>query len=440
MGHPETASLRRGVDHAPVVILGAGPAGIAAAVALGPAAILLDAREDVGGLSGTFERSGATFDVGGHSFHTPHPAVRDLVFGSLDMFEQRREARCLVGDALIRYPFQKHFRELGNAGLTAECERGLREADGGEGARDYESYLVRRFGMGIARHFLLPYNRKLWRGDLSRLSTEWTRERIAAPDGVLERFQDRGGRRAPLQDDTRVAYPARGGFGEITKALAREVHDLRLGARVALVDIRAKEVVTEEGRRIGWDRLVSTLPLPDLLRFIPDTPANLRRDGASLERLPLRLFLVVIGRPVDTEVQRIYVADPDSPAHKIVVNHNSSDFLRSRRHHGISGEMALPLASGVSRAALEARFLASLRRTGLVRSNDPLLDVASIDVPWGYPVPTRGRDAAVSRIRGWLESAQITIAGRFAEWAYINADEAMHRGWVVGTALRDAVA
>lgn len=63
-----------------------------------------------------------------------------------------------------------------------------------------------------------------------------------------------------------------------------------------------------------------------------------------------------------------------------------------------------------------------------------------MDVPYGYPVPTRNRAAIVSRLKDWFEGAGITTVGRFAEWAYINSDEAMHRGWIAGSALREAVA
>lgn len=433
---------RRARDHAPIVVLGAGPAGIAAALAVGPAAILLDERSSVGGLSGTLERSGAIFDIGGHSFHTPHPDVRDLVFDSLEMFEQKREARCSVGDSLIRYPFQKHFRDLSDAGVVSDCERGLREADGGGDARDYESYLTRRFGNGIAEHFLLPYSRKAWGGDLGRLSVDWARERVAAPEGTSEAFHDRGGRRAPLQDDTRVAYPARGGFGEIPRALASGVYDLRLNTRVAAIDLERREVVMGGGNSIRWDRLISTLPIPELLRLLPEVPQNLRDDAASLERLSLRLFFVVIGRPVGTAIQRIYTANPESPAHKIAINHNSSDFLRALPHHGISGEMAMasPGSAETSEAGLEQQFVEHLQKLGLVRSDDRLVEVSSMVVPYGYPVPTRDREAIVSRLKSWLEGVRVSTVGRFAEWAYINSDEAMHRGWIAGSALREAVA
>src|SRR5437762_14098110 len=84
-----------------ILISGAGPAGIGAGIALGDQAVVLDNCPDLGGLCRTIVLDGAVFDWGGHSFHTPHAAIRDLAFRSLEMSEQPREARCYVQRVLI---------------------------------------------------------------------------------------------------------------------------------------------------------------------------------------------------------------------------------------------------------------------------------------------------------------------------------------------------
>jgi hypothetical protein len=55
----------------------------------------------------------------------------------------------------------------------------------------------------------------------------------------------------------------------------------------------------------------------------------------------------------------------------------------------------------------------------------------------GYPVPTHTRAPTMRAVRSWLGEQGIAIAGRFAEWAYINADEALARGLAVGEQLVD---
>ena len=61
-----------------------------------------------------------------------------------------------------------------------------------------------------------------------------------------------------------------------------------------------------------------------------------------------------------------------------------------------------------------------------------------MQVPFGYPVPTHNRASTVRKVREWLGEQGISIAGRFAEWAYINADEALARGLAIGEKLAEA--
>ncbi len=418
-----------------IVIVGAGPAGIGAALSLERDCTVLEQGATLGGLADTITIDGAVFDLGGHSFHTPHGAVRELVFSALEMYEQQRDARCLAFEELIPYPFQKNYRLLTNEQIVQECSAGLRDADDGKGAEDFEAFINRRFGKGIAEHFMLPYNRKLWGRDLKRLAADWTQERVAAPEGVKEEFDRSGGARKPLQGDTRVAYPARGGFGEIFKALARRIPDLRYHQRVVRIDARHRVLHTVSGDAFPWRALVSTLPIPVLLNLIDGVPAELKAKAAQLDYLSLKLGLVVVGHPVDTEIQRIYSAEPHIAPHKIAVNHTSSDYLRGLPHHGIVSEIAVGPEKALIRSDLQEWMIASLELAGLIKDRRHIRYAEIRDVRYAYPVPTHDRDAIVAEIAHWLEEAGVHSVGRFGQWAYINSDEAIHRGMVLGTKL-----
>lgn len=422
-------------NNSPVVIIGAGPAGIAAGIALGPQALVLERNQHIGGLSTTIELDGAIFDLGGHSFHTPHTHVRNMVFDALEMEEQVRDARCFAYQNLIPYPFQKNFRQINNAIVVQECADGLASADGGSNATNFEEYIVRRFGEGIANHFMLPYNRKLWGRDLARMITDWVGERVAAPDGIREKFESTGGLRRPLQDNTYVAYPARGGFGEIFKALGRQLHDIRYNQTVKRIDTSKRQVTTAQGEVYGWEKLVSTLPLPTLLQLIDGVPANLLAAVARLECLSLKVVLVVIGSSVDVEIQRVYSAEPHIAAHKIAVNHNSSNYLRSLPQHGIMAEVSYSDEKPLLRADVDRWVIENLQEIGLIKNVGLVRTTKVIDVKYAYPVPTFERDSIVQQVKAWLAEHHIYTLGRFGEWAYINSDEALHRGLSLGHSL-----
>jgi UDP-galactopyranose mutase len=417
-----------------VIVVGAGPAGLGAGLALGPRALVLEQAADAGGLSGSFEFEGAIFDRGGHSFHTPHPHVRALVEQVVELFEQPRDARCFSHGCLIPYPFQKHFRDISDERVVLDCADGLNGVGKSQTAANFLEFLQGRFGPGIGRHFLIPYNRKLWGAGLARLAADWVGERVAAPEGVHEVFDERGGKRKPLQPDTRVAYPARGGFGTIMTALAERLPNIRYRQRVVSIDPRARTLVTSAGDTHTFRELVSTLPLPALVAACQGAPPEIREAVQALECLSLKVVLIVIGHPVDTEIQRVYCADDTVPAHKLALNHNSSDYLRSLPRHGIMAEVSC--ANGVPPDKELVRWtLDGLAMMGIVKSADEVVATRVLSVEHAYPVPTLTRDSNVARVRAWLAEHRIHTLGRFGEWAYINSDEALNRGLQLGATL-----
>jgi protoporphyrinogen oxidase len=437
-----------------VVIIGAGPAGLGAALALQEKAVVLERRSDAGGLCQTVSLDGAVFDLGGHSFHTPHPEIRELVFGALPMDEQPRQAWCFLDGEWIPYPFQKNFTALRNPAVIEDCQSGLEGIDAGAVSKNLDEHIEHRYGAGIARHFLRPYNEKLWGKDLTRLSSDWTGERMAgartSPTGSPEIFVPQGGARTPLQADTRVAYPAQGGYGEIFRALAGRVPRLRFDESVGGIDVRHRSLTTSRGERIYWKNLVSTLPLPRLLDLLPDVPAPVRHSVDRLVALPLILVLLALKSRLDTPMQRVYCPGAETPGHKIVLNHNSSRFLRALPRHGILVEISKTHGDGrattgeageahATHAELSERVVRDLERMRLLRDRGEVTNTRIIEVPYGYPVPTHERASIVASARDWLAGHGIHTVGRFGEWAYINSDEALYRGLRIGAALAHEV-
>ena len=422
---------------ADTIVIGAGPAGLGAALALGDSAIVLESRETAGGLCGTVTLDGAIFDLGGHSFHTPHPEIRRLVFDALEMEEQNRDAWCWLNGEWVRYPFQQHFSELADPDSRHACQIGLDAAGGWSEAANFDEYLDRRFGRGITELFMRPYNRKLWGADLTRLDTEWVTERVAAPVDSAESSMSESRRRSPIPREAVIAYPAKGGFGEIFQALAKRVADLRLRQCVISIDPQTSTLRTTNGETTSWRRIVSTLPLPALLRLIPNVPAAITSAVSELEALPITVVMLVLEGRYETLRQRIYCPDKNIIGHKIVLNHNSSRWLRTLPRHGIQVELSdfNPFSSSTDAKSLVNGVVAGLVRMGVIPSPDYVRRTTVLRIPFGYPVQTHSRNNTVALAQHWLSEHRIYTVGRFGEWAYINSDEALYRGHCVGMKL-----
>jgi Protoporphyrinogen oxidase len=337
----------------------------------------------------------------------------------------------------VRYPFQQHFSELADSDSRHACQIGLEAACDWHDAANFDEYLDRRFGPGIAQLFMRPYNKKLWGADLTRLDTEWVAERVAAPTGTAESSTSKNGRRLPLSKEALIAYPAKGGYGEIFQALARRVADVRCGQSVTSVDPQTSTLRTASGEIMSWRRIISTLPLPRLLRLIPKVPAAISSAVSELEALPIMLVMLVLNGRLATLRHRIYCPDADVSGHKIVLNHNSSRWLRASPRHGVQVELSQlsPFGSSTDVGALVNAVVAGLLRMGVIPSPDYVRSAEVLRIPFGYPVQTHSRSKIVALAQHWLSEHRIYTVGRFGEWAYINSDEALYRGHCLGMKL-----
>lgn len=408
------------VDHTDLLVIGAGPAGLAASACYRGQSLTLEQDDTVGGLCRSIEFGDCLFDIGGHSFHTPFPEVLDWVNRVVPggLIQQKRDARVWFDDILIPYPFQNNLEHIPDPDIRSECLQGLAVAGSSSMmAGNYAEWICSRFGPGISRHFLLPYNRKLWARDLTQIDCSWVSERVAGSCTM----SDPGKRsRTALVGDSVVAYPAAGGFGAICQGLAREAGPIRHNQRVIRIVPAARLAMTEQGHCFSWQRLVSTAPLPHLLDCIDEVPGNLRTAVSKLQTVHLKIVLLACERGSLAPPQRIYVADADCPAHKIAFNHRSSPWLAARTGEAVIGEVSVSASKPApDDAGLVAKISAWLGERGLIGA---VREGRVIDVPFGYPVPTHDRDAIVQAARDWLVSKGIFTIGRFGGWSYANSD------------------
>src|SRR5690606_38428847 len=219
-----------------IAVIGAGPAGLAAAwraAAAGHEVRVLERAAHVGGLSSSFEVTGLRVDHGSHRLHpaTPPPilaALRGLLGDDLQTRPRHGRIRLLdrwlafplrTGDLLRRTPRPFAARAALDA-ATAPWRRPR---------ADTVAEVVRAgLGPAVLDAFYGPYARKLWDSDPADLAGELARRRVSAssPTDIVRRLA-RGAR----PEGRLFLYPRRG-FGAIAEAVATAAVDA--GAEVRL--------------------------------------------------------------------------------------------------------------------------------------------------------------------------------------------------------------
>jgi UDP-galactopyranose mutase len=456
----------QGARHVGTVIVGGGPTGLSAAYHLGLDALLLERNESVGGWCRSIEDHGFTFDYAGHIMFSNDPYVLkmyELLLGD-NVHWQNREAWVYSKGVYTRYPFQGALYGLPPKVIT-ECVMGAIEARYGtndaqafgaeaiddccaDGTTDvcntdrsvrgevknFEQFIYKVWGKGIAKHFAIPYNRKIWTVPLSEMETSWLGGRVPLPNleeivqGALEPSPK------PVGPNARFGYPIKGGFQALMNGFLPHIKGkIELGAEVVQVLPREHIVALADGRRFRYDDLISTMPLPELIKAIGDeAPEAVRHAAKGLRHVSIRCVNIGLGvdkERVVTDKHWIYYPE-DTIFHRIFVQGNASPGCNPPGGFGFTCEISysptkpLPLDGD----ELITRAIEDCRRVGMIRDGDRILAANQVDLPCAYVLYDHQRARNVETCKTWLKGFDITLVGRYSEWEYYNSDHALLAG------------
>src|SRR5262249_33407958 len=161
---------------------------------------------------------------------------------------------------------------------------------------------------------MFPYNTKLFRRDPREMTADWVSWAVPRPNLREVVHGALGLANLGMGYNSTFRYPRVGGIGVLPEAIARRVANLRLHARVETIDARRRSVTLASGETVGYDRLVSTIPLPALLRRIEGAGEDLRKDADRLEWSVVGCLNLGMDREgIGNGAHWIYFPDADAP-------------------------------------------------------------------------------------------------------------------------------
>jgi len=308
--------------------------------------------------------------------------------------------------------------------------------------RNFEEFIYKVWGAGIAKHFAIPYNKKIWAVPLAEMETSWLGGRVPLPDlgEMIEGALSPKPR--PMGPNARFGYPLRGGFQALMDGFLPHIGDrLRLNTRVLSISPSRRVITTTEGEEVAYEQLISTMPLPVLIRSMGDeVPGEVKRAAAALRFTSVRCVNLGIGRANLTDKHWIYYPE-DTVFHRIFVQGNASPHCNPAGGFGLTCEITYGPLKPLPQdgADLISRCIDDCVKVGIINADDEIWAANQVDMPHAYVVYDHARTKNVKVIRDWLSGYGIHLAGRYSEWEYYNSDHAFLAGKKIATAARGAL-
>ncbi len=423
------------------VLIGAGPTGLSAAArlsSLGEDWHLYEAQQQAGGLSASFSKDGYIWDLGGHvlfSHYNYFDVAMEAVMGRDMWLVHRRKAYVQLLNRWIPYPLQNNIHYLPEKEME-ECINGLKAISGSDGARpgNFEEWINANSGAGLARLFMMPYNRKVWAAEPASMSASWLGERVSKPDlaRILSCMNSR-------KDDDNwgpnniFRFPLNGGTGAIWNAVSSQLDQSRVsyGCKVMKVDPDKKMVYFENGRVAAYDKLISTMPL-DMLMGLSGF-VDLQAEVEKLVYTSAHIIGVGLKGQMPEECKSktwTYFPEEMFSFYRVTMFSNYSPNNAPCGSYSLMAEVAVRANTKQSEVDVTSRAIDGLAKAGMMSQDSEVESVWSKWIRHSYPVPTTGRDDVLRLILPALESKDIYSRGRFGAWKYEvgNMDHSFAQG------------
>lgn len=411
---------------------------------------VFEAGAEIGGLCRSRTVDGYVFDLaGGHILFTRDQRVStfwDGLFADAPCPVSERRTRILhAPDQWVSYPFENALGEL-PLEHNLECTEGvirahLRRQAGEPAPKDFQSWIRWKMGDGIARHFMEPYNRKIWKSDLDQLGTSWIEGRV--PDAPLKDVLSAslGATTEGYTHQSVFRYPLRGGFADMHQRIAAPI-----AARIVL---RHRVQRIERQRDGGWsvdgqrfDHVVSTIPLHVLPEVLAQMDAGVAAAARALQWRGVAGYLFGVEEDQVQPYSWVYLPHENlGPANRITYLSNYSPNNAPVGKGSIMAEVTYrPDAPPAIDAAGRAAVADGLAAAGLLDISRVKVSDAHLN-PVSYILYDLDFEARRSTVVDWCDAQQgLHVLGRFGRYEYHNSDQCLGRAMDLHAALAPVLA
>ena len=386
-----------------------------------------------GGHTASFQDGGFIFDQGPHISFTKDKRIQDIFADSVgQMYETMRvELNNYWRGYRPQHPVQLHMHGLPEDVIIKVISDFVEERQAPERPiRNYADWLLASFGRTFAELFPMQYTRKYHLTTADNMSTDWLGPRIYRPS-LEEVLRGALSPSAPtVHYITHFRYPTEGGFMSYLKKFV-PLGDLKLNHELIAIDPRNRQLRFSNGVVANYHALVSSVPLPQLIRMIHGAPQDVRAAAQRLACSTCVLVNIGVNREDLSASHMTYIYDEDLCFTRLNFPHMFSPNNAPRGSGTIQAEVYFsdkykPL-TGAPEDWIEP-VIRDLRRMGLVREEDQIVFRNARLLRYANIIFDLERANALKTVHGYLDDLGIAYCGRYGDWGYMWTDESFKSG------------
>lgn len=414
-----------------IIIIGAGLSGLSCAYHLKRNYELYEKESVAGGSCRSTTLNGFSFDFAGHLLHFKTPYALHLVKKLLgnNIIEHSRHSYIFSNNKFSPYPFQANTYRLPRH-ITKECLAGLvHKSNGKLQPKNFYEWMLKNFGKGTVKHFMLPYNQKFWRQHPRYLTCEWLDGKIPVPSlsdsiaGAFAHSEKTWGYNA------RFWYPKKGGIEVLAEAFQKHIKNISFNHELKRIDIKNRCIKFENGFSKKFDFLIVTIPLVELASIIHPIPEKIKSAFRRLSYISIINHNVGISRRCMRNKNWIYFPEGKFAFYRI------GSFSSFSHHAAPPGHSSLYIEVSSKKGTdprknhdLIDRIEDDLIRLRLISRKEEIVARNTNFIKHGYIVYNHNYSAARKMLLKFLRNNKIFPIGRFGSWRYLTMEESIIDG------------
>jgi protoporphyrinogen oxidase len=447
--------------HIKVCILGAGISGLSSSYHIGHQFCEIFEKEvRIGGLLQTEDKNNFTWDRGPHVSFTKNEYVKNLFSKNVDCNYDEFEVKIenYFKGHWIPHPAQLNYHAIPSP-MKEICLSSFIDSLNIKNKKinNYEEWLEGSFGIQFAKNFPMEYTKKYWTIESKYLDTDWIGVRVKPPtlEDVIRGLDESSRKTAHYIQSVR--YPKQGGYYSFIKKIA-ENSTVHLRQIISHIDLKHKKINMVSGMVYSYEKLISTIPLPDLVR-LGSAPSEIQVAAAQLSCTSVLLVNICTPRLLKRDIDWFYVYDASLYSTRVSILRMSQSNSDLNDAYAIQVEVYFSEHKMPDKSMDEiSKIVASeLMHMGLI---DEVKNTFWRFIPFANVIFDKPRKNSQNKILKWLESqglvregddldpmtswsdkpqkelGDLILSGRFAQWKYYWTDDCVLRSKYIADSLK----